>query len=67
MTIRCAPTVALHHCDSFLSSGIRHIDYQDCRTFAREEQRRLPADAAAGAGNEGCLVFQSHGLLIGHR
>ena len=36
------------------------IDGDDRRAFTREENRRLAADAAAGAGDEGYFVLESH-------
>src|SRR5262245_43251015 len=37
-----------------------HVDREDRRAFLREEQRRLPADAASRARDERNLVFESH-------
>src|SRR6185503_6682262 len=45
---------------SFLGCLVVDIDGKHRRAFAREEQRGLAPDAAAGAGDQRNFVFESH-------
>jgi hypothetical protein len=50
----------LDHRGGLCARFLVEIDDCDLRAFLGEQQRRLPADAAAAAGDEGYLVLESH-------
>ena len=59
------PPAGALDCGNGIGSGpVLDVDNKHRGAFASEQERRLPADAAAGAGDERGLPLQTHRLNL---